>query len=304
VALFEAYVKDKQIKPSTISGHCCVFTALDRENWRAPDWDAQQWLDDLLTSRRKPLTVRNKWLAPARALFNWAMRRRLVETNPFKDCSITVPKRPSLRETGKAFSEDEMQIILRGSTALGAPLELPSATRRWVPWLCAYTGARGGEITQLRVQDIERHRACGPALRLTPDAGTIKTGNARWVPLHPHLVEMGFLDYVDAVEARLGMRGPLFYLPPARPSRKPPAVTAREQLGKWVRGLGITDPDIQPNHGWRHTFRTRASRAGIDKRIRDEICGHAPGSVGDGYEHPTVEDMADALKRFPRYAVE
>ena len=106
---------------------------------------------------------------------------------------------------------------------------------------------------------------------------------------------MGLLDYVAAVEARLGKLGPS--------SSKPPAVRARENLSNWVRGRGIADPDVQPLHGWRHTFRTRAKRAGIDRRIRDEICGHAPGSVGDGYEHPTVEDMAVALKRFPRYEV-
>jgi integrase len=66
----------------------------------------------------------------------------------------------------------------------------------------------------------------------------------------------------------------------------------------------VTDPGIRPNHAWRHTFRTHASRAGIEKRIRDEICGHAPGTVADGYEHPTVKDLLVALKRFPRYEVE
>jgi integrase len=310
VALFEEYCKDRHLKPSTVDGQRCVFTALDQENWWTPDWDAQKWLDDLGTSRRKPQTVRNKWLAPARALFNWVIRkrqkdangRRLVETNPFKDCSVTVPKKPSLRETGRAFNDDEIQIILCASTALGTPMEPRSATKRWVPWLCAYTGARVGEITQLRAQDIQQ-RACGPVLCLTPDAGTTKTGDARWVPLHLHLVEMGFPNYVAAVKAGFGAEWPLFYRPQTTSSRKHPAVSVREQLGKWIRRLGITDPDVQPNHGWRHTFRTRASRAGVEKRIRDEICGHAPETVADGYEHPTVEDMAVALKRFPRYEV-
>ncbi|MEC5293197.1 hypothetical protein, partial [Aurantimonas sp. C2-3-R2] len=29
-------------------------------------------------------------------------------------------------------------------------------SRRWVPWICAYTGARVNEITQLRRQDIKQ----------------------------------------------------------------------------------------------------------------------------------------------------
>src|SRR5258708_11150686 len=63
-------------------------------------------------------------------------------------------------------------------------------------------------------------------------------------------------------------------------------------------------PDVKPNHGWRHTFKSRAIRARIDARVRDAIVGHAPRTVADAYEHPTVADMAEALKRFPRYVVE
>jgi hypothetical protein len=37
--------------------------------------------------------------------------------------------------------------------------------------------------------------------------------------------------------------------------------------------------------------------------IRDAICGHAPRSTAESYEHATVEDTAEAPKRFPRYTV-
>jgi integrase len=317
--LFEAYVKDTQRKPRTVERWRCVFTALDAENWRAPGWDAQQWLDGLVAANRSPRTVSDTWLSAARAVFNWAIRKRrkdasghrLVEVNPFDGCSVTVPKKPITRETEKAFADNEIQTIL--SAAL--KVEVPplggkgwqwAACRQWVPWLLAYTGARVGELTQLRAQDIER-RACGPVLLITPDAGTVKTDEARTVPLHSHLVELGLLDYVAAVAARFGKQARLFYKPPPQPSRsaryRGPAVKAGENLAAWVRGLGVTDPDIRPNHAWRHTFLTLAARVGIEKRIRIEICGHAPETVADKYEHPTVEDMAAALKRFPRYKV-
>lgn len=76
--------------------------------------------------------------------------------------------------------------------------------------LCAYTGARVGELTQCRAGDVEwrpsDQRALEgaeyPVLRITPEAGTVKTGKARTVPVHPHLVEMGLLHYVEAVKAR------------------------------------------------------------------------------------------------------
>src|SRR5690242_2159406 len=58
-----------------------------------------------------------------------------------------------------------------------------------------------------------------------------------------------------------------------------------------------------PNHAWRHTFKRRAARAGIEAGIRDAICGHSPRAVADQYETPTVVDMAEALKKFPRYDI-
>jgi len=43
-------------------------------------------------------------------------------------------------------------------------------------------------------------------IAITPEAGTVKTGAGRVVPLHEHLLEQGFLDFV--VSRR---NGPLFY---------------------------------------------------------------------------------------------
>jgi integrase len=82
-----------------------------------------------------------------------------------------------------------------------------------------------------------------------------------------------------------------------------PAVKARERLAGWVRELGVDDPAVAPNHGWRHSFKRRAARAGIEPRIRDAVCGHASRTQAERYELPTVEDMSAALIKFPRREV-
>jgi integrase len=84
---------------------------------------------------------------------------------------------------------------------------------------------------------------------------------------------------------------------------RPAWVKSREKLAEWVRSLGVTDANISPNHAWRHTFKRRAARAGIERNVRDAICGHKLRDVGDKYEAPTVEDMAVELQKFPRYAL-
>jgi integrase len=146
------------------------------------------------------------------------------------------------------------------------------------------------------------------AIRITPEAGTVKTREPRTVPLHEHLIEQGFLKFVEG-----NGPGPLFYnenkKPPKRPHdpTNPPKaryVRARERVAEWVRKIGIDDPELQPNHAWRHHFKQRGSRYGMREHVLDEICGHAPASEGRGYNVPTLGDMAEELKKFPRYEID
>jgi integrase len=163
-------------------------------------------------------------------------------------------------------------------------------------------------MTQLRGKDVKQQDGLW-VIQITPDAGTTKTLKPRTVPLHEHLIEQGFVTF-----ARSKGDGPLFYdttspskvtkEDPTNPAR-PRAVKTRERLADWVRNdVGITDKEVRPNHAWRHTFKRRAARAGIEAGIRDAICGHAPRAIADIYETPTVDDMATALAKFPRYQLE
>jgi hypothetical protein len=78
------------------------------------------------------------------------------------------------------------------------------------------------------------------AILITPEAGTVKGGHARVVPLHEHLVAQGFLKFLESRG-----KGPLFYKPSAKDTgsgikqKKPRSTQARQHLAAWVRKLGI-----------------------------------------------------------------
>jgi integrase len=307
--LFEAWVDAKKPNGSTVGRWRVVFRHLEKHfagrsaNSITLD-DAQAWADQLLTARRGAATVNDIWCSAARTVFAWGVKTRKLSSNPFEDVSVTRPKKVRTRETDE-FTPEEAKLILTASLAFETTPERPfDAARRWVPWLCAYTGARAGEITQLRGMDVVKREGLW-VIQITPEAGTVKTGKPRTVPLHEHLIEQGFIDFVKAKGS-----GRLFYNDqtppkeangdPTNPSR-PRSVKTRERLAAWVRSLGVTDKAIRPNHAWRHTFKRRAARAGIEAGVRDAICGHSPRAVADQYETPTVADMAEALKKFPRY---
>lgn len=308
--LFEAYVSATRPADNTVDRWRAVFLQMQRDfadhgaDGIAED-AARSWVTGLVSEQRSAKTVREVWLAASRSVFSWATLHKHIRKNPFAEVKVDVPRQARNRET-KAFKPDEVQVILRASAAYKQPRTARERARRWAMWLCAYSGARAGEITQLRGIDIEP-RGAFHVMKLTPDAGTIKTRKTRIVPIHKHIIEQGFLDMVRQVG-----NGPLFYnaakapranIDPLKPSRSR-AATARAHLSDWVRELGVKDPEVSPTHAWRHTFKQRAARAGISENVHDEITGHAPASEGRKYTTPTVEDMAEALKKFPRYTVD
>jgi integrase len=306
--LFDRWVSERKPAVSTVDTWRYFFSDMTahfegRSGGSISPNEAQAWIVGLIGKERSAATVRDNWLRASKTVFSWATDHKLVPRNPFTDVKVTVPKKVKLRET-QAFLPDEWRTILRASLAVTNTETPDNATRRWVPWLCAYTGARAGEITQLRGSDVIE-RGGIPALRITPDAGAVKGGKARVVPLHEHLIKQGFLEFVHGRGA-----GPLFYNPPRQRDegdrtrmKKPRSVQARQRLASWVRSLGVADAELSPNHGWRHSFKQIADRHGITPRMSDYITGHAPRSVGAGYGAPTLDDMAEALKKFPRYDV-
>lgn len=76
-----------------------------------------------------------------------------------------------------------------------------------MPLLGAYSGARLSEICQLRVEDITEANGIW-CMKIMPEAGSLKTlGSERVVPLHPAVIEAGFLQFVQ-VASRPAIPGP------------------------------------------------------------------------------------------------
>jgi integrase len=307
--LFGAYVAARQPAASTISRWRSVIkhlqAAFPGSAGDLTEDNARAWKDTLVTPKRRAVTVDAVWLPAAKTVFAWGLSQKHLRINPFVGVKIDVPKAVKLREDGKAFKPEEAQAILRASSAITSTKDAFPRAKRWAMWLCAYSGARSGEITQLRGIDVTK-RGGFYVMKLTPEAGPIKTSNARTVPLHEHLIAQGFIEFVRAQGD-----GPLFYnvraakdtqADPLNPDQSP-SIKTRGRLGYWVRELGITDPEVGPTHGWRHLFQQIADRVGIAEKISDRITGHAPASTGRRYGPATVEDMAEALKKFPRYVV-
>jgi hypothetical protein len=101
---------------------------------------------------------------------------------------------------------------------------------------------------------------------------------------------------------------PLFYDPsrsrggkPGNPQFKKVA----ERVGEWV-SLGLGIKNVQPNHGWRHRFKSVARHVKMDREVEGFITGHRPKRQGASpdYGDRWVETMANEIEKYPRYRIE
>ena len=134
------------------------------------------------------------------ALFNWAIKQGYTNQNVFRG------KLESIRKTvvvEKHFTKQELDLVL-GDALKAESLKQGKPERYCVTMIAAYSGARLIDICQLNTSDIQQHTGIW-VMNLTGDSEdkSIKTeaGN-RIIPLHPRLLKLGFLNYVQQIRNR------------------------------------------------------------------------------------------------------
>ncbi len=310
--ILEGWWKESQatgLSPRTYESYKKSVTSLatflkHEDAQRITPEDIIRYKDFLLTEARSKhgkmlsdKTVKDSYLSGLKSVFNWAVANRMLKANPASGVTIKLHKQKKLRD--KWFTIEEIRALLTASHGHKQGRREPRqmyALKRWVPWLLAYTGARVGEIVQLRKKDV-RMDSGHWIISITPEAGTVKNKERRDIPLHPHLIELGFIEYVEAAKDKR-----LFIWRDDTDIQK--AIKyAIKILRTFIRKI-ITDPNVSPNHAWRHAFKTYGREAGISETILGAICGHAPATVGESYGGVTLKTKARAIEEFPRFEID
>lgn len=308
--LFDGYLAERQPAAATAKAYRRQITAFIKfighdDARRVSPTDVVAWKNHLLTvpnrdgRLRAAKTVGETYLAALKTVMGWGCDNQHLSANPTLRVRVRAPRQPVLREKG--LTDAEALLILRATLTDPAGRLSPERAfaRRWVPWICAYTGARVNEITQLRGQDVVKRDGIW-TIRITPEAGSTKSHTARIVALHPDLVAQGFPDVASR------MSGPLFFNPALHRGGNdgnPQSKKVGEYLARWVREIGVDDVRVQPNHGWRHRFKSQARLFDLDPEVRDVIQGHVPrneaGDYGDTFPAVSLRELA----RLPPYQV-
>lgn len=214
-----------------------------------------------------------------KSLLNFACRDlEWIAKNPWEGLDIAY----KTENKRKPWTQSEVDAFF--SLPLFARYELPTQQRAgkdaayWIPLLGLFTGARIGELCQLRASDVfERDGLTFISINEEAEGSTVKTSaSVRDIPVHSELARLGFLEYVDATRKAGHER--------LWPDLRLHADKPGKFFSAWfseARKMGGSERVVPDFHTFRHTVRTKMSRAKIAPIVQDRITGHeSKGSVG------------------------
>lgn len=189
--------------------------------------------------------------------------------NPF---SKLFKEEKSAKEQWTDFSRDDIKNIL-STKHLVFDAEQPS--RYWIPLLLAHSGARIEEICSLYKDDIDQDpetEICFFQIRKNRPDKMLKTKQSvRTLPVHSHLIERGFLDYVKSVPVN---------------TRLFPDLTFKQDFGYHVKisrhfsrylkkiGLTVKLGEKKSLKSFRHSVMTELYNNNVSAGLVEEIVGH------------------------------
>ncbi|MDX9886668.1 DUF4160 domain-containing protein [Thauera sp.] len=257
--------------------------------------DVLAFRDHLLAAGQSAVTANHK-IGILKGFFRTAIDYQHTAHNPAADVrAIATPQ----QKARVAFTADELNRLFQSEvyTQRKFPKGGGREAAYWLPLLALFTGARVEELAQLMVADVRHDDTLGHYLSITDDAAHAQLKNAasrRRIPLHPQLLDCGFLDYV----ARARRPGLLF--PELR-------ANGRGKLGGYFSTwfsiylrskVGITD-SRKVFHSFRHTFKDACRAVGIEEEVHDALSGHTQQRASRRYgnEQYPLEPLFEAVSR-------
>ncbi|WP_052202034.1 DUF6538 domain-containing protein [Ensifer sp. ZNC0028] len=224
-------------------------------------------------------------LQNVRTVIEWARKHSHGKLFPLGNPLATI-ERPSFQPVP---SDARTYTMLEAKQVLSAARKETRNDLRWLPWMCAYSGARIEEVAQLSKSNFFK---VGDDwfYRLTTSGGkTLKTRSSeRRVPVHPELIKEGLMEFVNGLTLAEDNR--IF------------SNRSQQRIGEWLREtVKITRPELAPSHGWRHLFEDVCLVGGVLDAAKNYITGRSSGKSGEGYgkSEAMLPGLANEMRKVP-----
>jgi integrase len=254
-----------------------------------------------------PKTINDKWLSRLHALLNWCVRNDILPDNPA--AGIKVEYTPSTKPPRVPFSPGDLAKIF--AKPLFDPAK-PWGETEWAMLVSLFAGTRPSELAQMQLDSIRTERG---VLIFAIEGETKNAGSQRLIPVHPSLLNLGLEQHVanlrgkgathlfpewyqqgQAAKRKAERRAKDTGVMPTLNQHYPKYLPKRVNVS-YLPKIGVKEP--QKNfYSFRHTFKTGLSLAGVEKSVRDYLCGHMDTSAGSVYVHDvSIAQMKAAIDR-------
>lgn len=228
-----------------------------------------------------PTTI-NQHVGYVQSFIRWAVSSGHIEINIAEGLKLKKSKKAS--EERESYSTDDLKRILSspiyrtpsGTTDL--PAKQPE--RYWIPLIALLSGMRLNEVAQLHLGDV-RVVDDIPCFDINAEGEKAlkNAASKRTVSIHPTLLELGFMGYVEG----LRQRGKKRLWENLTKKRNGFGHSFSRWWGRYSREHVTTNP-LRVFHSFRAGFITSMLNAGVEKELVQALVGHASGSItGDRY---------------------
>lgn len=205
----------------------------------------------------------NKTIGFLRDFFAYSINNRLYfQENPFLNLNISRKSKLAQKvKSYEAFSDDDLKNIFEN------PLYLEYMNKSdyyWLPILALYSGARIEELASLTLAQIRQE----DGIWFFKIDKAKNKNSVRQVPLHPQIIELGFLEYMESVKDKGGQ---LF--PHLKDSINGLSKNCSRRFGQYLEKIKITD-DRKVFHSFRSTFINRMTYLNTHPAILMAMVGH------------------------------
>lgn len=291
--LAETFLGDKPVTDYTVDDRNLFAETVAKlpigwassDNYRTLDLDQiiQDNTGDTLSGR----SVSNH-LNKLKWLFEWLVTEKTIERNPFDGFKFVRTK--SATEERDRFTLPEIRQIFSDAT-----FQKPkSPDHYWIPLIGLYTGMRMSEIAQLLIEDVTDQDDT-MILWVTPEGGdgtkSVKTlSSRRFVPVHQHLLDLGFREYYDQMKS--GTR--LFPNVPYKNNGY--SYLPSKNFGKLLARNGFQPRTGKSFHSFRHTVATVLTEAGATELSVAHLLGHVTATTMTGKRYVKKSDLTTRVK--------
>ena len=240
----------------------------------------------------------NKCLTRLTTFMRFGVSQGYIKENYIDGMKIPISKKEE-RKKREPFSPEDLVKILNPKTYLNWTIDYKKISSNqyttfkttknvklgtpyyWSFLVGIFSGMRTNETSQLRIDDIVKEGNVWMIIIDETEGKRVKTTSSiRKVPVHPQLISLGFIKYVEILKSN-GVDRVFPELTKERDGYS--SKISRHYNEKFLQSVGVWKKNVKVLYSTRHTFINRCYNKGVDRDIIKQIVGHEPDFTMDVY---------------------